>query len=45
MDFNNLSDPKKYKTLNEDDILREWARQICDFTGFENKIEDSLVKQ
>ena len=32
-------------TLDEDEILREWARQICDFTGFENKIEDSLVKQ
>ena len=30
-------------TLDENEILREWARQICDFTGFENKIEESLV--
>ena len=30
-------------TLSEDEILREWAKQICDFTGFENKIEDSIA--
>ena len=24
--------------LDEDEIVREWARQICEFTGFENKI-------
>ena len=29
-------------TLEEDEIIREWARQICEFTGFENKIEDCL---
>ena len=28
--------------LDEDEIVREWARQICEMTGFENKIEDSL---
>lgn len=28
--------------LNEDEILREWARQICEYTGYENRIEDSL---
>lgn len=25
-------------TLEEDEILREWARQICEFTGFENRV-------
>ena len=25
-------------TLDEDEIVREWARQICEMTGFENKI-------
>ena len=29
-------------TLPEDEIIREWARQICEYTGFENKIENSL---
>lgn len=32
-------------TLDEDVIMREWARQICEFTGFENKIEDSISNQ
>lgn len=27
-------------TLNEDEIIQEWAKQICEFTGFENKIEE-----
>ena len=26
-------------TLDEDEIVREWARQICEFTGFENRVE------
>ena len=30
-------------TLEENEILREWARQICEFTGFENKIEENLT--
>ena len=25
-------------TLDEDEIVKEWARQICEMTGFENKI-------
>ena len=25
-------------TLSEDEIVQEWARQICEFTGFENRI-------
>ena len=29
-------------TLDEDEIVREWARQIAEFTGFENRIEESL---
>ena len=36
-----IGKPISYK-LSEDDIVREWARQICEFTGFENKIEESL---
>lgn len=27
-------------TLNEDEIVKEWARQICELTGFENKSEE-----
>ena len=27
-------------TLDVDEIVKEWARQICEFTGFENKVED-----
>ena len=26
-------------TLDEDEIIKEWARQICEFTGFENRVE------
>lgn len=32
-------------TLDEDEIIREWARQICEFTGFENRIEDCLKEE
>ncbi len=32
-------------TLDENEIVREWARQISEFTGFENKIEDTLREQ
>ncbi len=28
--------------LDENEIVREWARQICEMTGFENKIEEEL---
>ena len=27
-------------TLPEDEIIHEWARQISEFTGFENKIDE-----
>jgi len=33
-----IGKPISYK-LDEDEIIREWARQICEFTGFENKVE------
>ena len=36
--------PISYK-LDENEIMREWARQICEFTGFENKIEESIENQ
>lgn len=29
-------------TLPEDEIVREWARQICEYTGFENKLEENI---
>lgn len=32
-----IGKPISYK-LGEDEIVAEWARQICEFTGFENKI-------
>lgn len=32
-------------TLDENEILREWARQICEFTGYENKIEEFIAEQ
>ena len=28
--------------LPEDEIVREWAKQICEYTGFENKVEESV---
>ena len=30
-------------TLEEDEIMREWAGQICEFTGYENRIEESIA--
>ena len=33
--------PISYK-LPEDEIVREWAKQICEYTGFENKIEEPV---
>lgn len=36
--------PISYK-LDEDEIVREWARQICEFTGFENKVEQKEVEK
>lgn len=27
-------------TLAEGEILKEWARQMCEFTGFENRVEE-----
>ena len=32
-------------TLDENEIVKEWARQISEFTGFENKIEEPLKEQ
>ena len=29
--------------LSEDEIVREWARQICELTGFENKLEEQVT--
>ncbi len=39
-----IGKPISYE-LEENEIMREWARQICEFTGFENKIEDSIADQ
>ena len=33
-----IGKPISYK-LSDDEIVREWARQICEFTGFENQVE------
>ena len=33
--------PISYK-LSEEEIIQEWARQICEYTGFENKIEQTI---
>ena len=35
-----IGTPISYK-LDEDEIIREWARQICEFTGFENQVEQT----
>lgn len=29
-------------TLPEEEIVKEWAKQICEYTGFENKIEQTI---
>ena len=31
-------------TLSDDEIIREWAKQICEFTGYENKIDDNSAE-
>ena len=31
--------------LPDDEIIREWARQICELTGFENKIESNFKEE
>ena len=36
-----IGTPISYK-LPEDEIVKEWARQICEYTGFENKIEETV---
>ena len=36
-----IGTPISYK-LPEDEIIKEWARQICEYTGFENKIEETV---
>ncbi len=28
-------------TLPEDEIIKEWTRQICEYTGFENRLEEN----
>lgn len=33
-----IGKPISYK-LDENEIIKEWAKQICEFTGFENKIQ------
>lgn len=33
--------PISYK-LPEDEIVREWAKQICEYTGFDNQIEEPV---
>ena len=30
-------------TLPDDEIVKEWARQICELTGFENQIENKNI--
>ena len=30
-------------TMDEDEIVKEWARQICEFTGFENRVEEKSL--
>lgn len=42
MDFNNLSDPKKYKTLNEDDILREII--LKEFKKYQNQTRYNILE-
>ena len=36
-----IGTPISYK-LSEEEIVKEWARQICEYTGFENKIEEEI---
>lgn len=39
-----IGTPISYE-LDEDEIVREWARQICEFTGFENQVENQVETQ
>ena len=39
-----IGKPRPY-TWDDDEIIREWARQIAEFTGFENRIEEALKEQ
>ena len=39
-----IGTPISYK-LSEDEIIHEWARQICEFTGFENQVISELEKE
>ena len=39
-----IGTPISYK-LSEDEIIQEWARQICEFTGFENQLISELEKE
>lgn len=39
-----IGTPISYK-LSEDEIIQEWARQICEFTGFENQVISELEKE
>ena len=39
-----IGTPISYK-LDDDEIVREWARQICEFTGFENRVENAVEKE
>jgi 1-acyl-sn-glycerol-3-phosphate acyltransferase len=39
-----IGTPISYK-LPEDEIVKEWARQICEYTGFENRIDESVSIQ
>lgn len=37
-----IGKPISYK-LDEDEIVKEWAKQICELTGFENRLEQEEV--
>ena len=39
-----IGTPISYK-LSEDEIIQEWARQICEFTSFENQVISELEKE
>ena len=39
-----IGTPISYK-LDEDEIVKEWARQICEMTGFENRVENKLEEK
>lgn len=39
-----IGKPISYK-LDEDEIVKEWARQVSEFTGFENRVEEIPQQQ